>query len=101
MKIDCGSHVFIVNAIGGGADAENIRRRAQEDVSKSHKFAIESFAEALVPVRDCLEMALKVEAPTVEDGLVDAELLGLKIDELSAAATTAPAPAATPAPVPE
>ena len=48
------------------ADAENIRRRAQEDVSKAHKFAIESFAEAMVPVRDSLEMALKVEAPTVE-----------------------------------
>jgi molecular chaperone GrpE len=48
------------------ADAENIRRRAQEDVSKAHKFAIESFAEALVPVRDSLEMALKVETQTVE-----------------------------------
>ena len=48
------------------ADAENIRRRAQEDVSKAHKFAIESFAEAMVPVRDSLEMALKVEAPTVD-----------------------------------
>src|SRR5437763_15934557 len=48
------------------ADAENIRRRAQEDVSKAHKFAIESFAEAMVPVRDSLEMALKVDSPTVE-----------------------------------
>ena len=48
------------------AEAENIRRRAQEDVSKAHKFAIEGFAEAMVPVRDSLEMALKVEAPTVE-----------------------------------
>ncbi|HWJ95672.1 MAG TPA: nucleotide exchange factor GrpE [Telluria sp.] len=48
------------------ADAENIRRRAQEDVSKAHKFAIESFAEAMVPVRDSLEMALKVESPSVE-----------------------------------
>lgn len=48
------------------AEAENIRRRAQEDVSKAHKFAIETFAEAMVPVRDSLEMALKVEAPTVE-----------------------------------
>ena len=48
------------------ADAENIRRRAQEDVSKAHKFAIESFAEAMVPVRDSLEMALKVETQTVE-----------------------------------
>jgi molecular chaperone GrpE len=48
------------------AEGENIRRRAQEDVSKAHKFAIESFAEAMVPVRDSLEMALKVESPTVE-----------------------------------
>ncbi|MDY0975268.1 nucleotide exchange factor GrpE [Massilia sp. CFBP9012] len=48
------------------AEADNIRRRAQEDVSKAHKFAIESFAEAMVPVRDSLEMAVKVEAPTVE-----------------------------------
>lgn len=48
------------------AEAENIRRRAAEDVSKAHKFAIENFAEALVPVRDSLEMALKVETQTVE-----------------------------------
>jgi molecular chaperone GrpE len=48
------------------AEGENIRRRAQEDVSKAHKFAIESFAEAMVPVRDSLEMALKIEAPTLD-----------------------------------
>ncbi len=48
------------------AEGENIRRRAQDDVSKAHKFAIESFAEAMVPVRDSLEMALKVETPSVE-----------------------------------
>jgi molecular chaperone GrpE len=48
------------------AESENIRRRAQEDVSKAHKYAIESFAEAMVPVRDSLEMALKVESPTTE-----------------------------------
>jgi molecular chaperone GrpE len=48
------------------ADGENLRRRAQEDVAKAHKFAIESFAEAMVPVRDSLEMALKVETPSVE-----------------------------------
>lgn len=48
------------------ADGENIRRRAQEDISKAHKFAIESFAESLVPVKDSLEMGLKVEAPTVD-----------------------------------
>lgn len=48
------------------AEGENIRRRAQEDVSKAHKFAIESFAEAMVPVRDSLEMALKVENASIE-----------------------------------
>jgi molecular chaperone GrpE len=48
------------------AEAENTRRRAQEDVAKAHKFAIESFAEAMVPVRDSLEMALKVETPSVD-----------------------------------
>lgn len=48
------------------ADAENTRRRAQEDISKAHKFAVESFAEALLPVRDSLEMALKVETPSIE-----------------------------------
>lgn len=48
------------------AEGENIRRRAQEDISKAHKFAVESFAEAMVPVKDSLEMALKVETPTLE-----------------------------------
>ena len=48
------------------AEAENIRRRAQDDISRAHKFAIEGFAEMLVPVKDSLEMALKVETPSVE-----------------------------------
>ncbi|KQV47640.1 MULTISPECIES: nucleotide exchange factor GrpE [unclassified Duganella] len=48
------------------AEGENIRRRAQEDVAKAHKFAVESFAEAMVPVKDSLEMALKVDTPTLE-----------------------------------
>ena len=48
------------------ADGENIRRRAQQDVAKAHKFAVESFAEAMVPVKDSLEMALKVESPSIE-----------------------------------
>jgi molecular chaperone GrpE len=48
------------------AEAENMRRRAQEDIAKAHKFAIEGFAEALVPVKDSLEMAMKVETPSVD-----------------------------------
>lgn len=48
------------------ADAENVRRRAQDDIARANKFAIESFAEVLVPVKDSLEMALQVETPSVE-----------------------------------
>ena len=48
------------------ADGENIRRRAQDDIAKAHKFAIEAFAEALLPVKDSLEMALKIDTPSVE-----------------------------------
>jgi len=48
------------------ADGENIRRRAQDDVTKAHKFAIESFAEALVPVMDSLEKALETQHATAE-----------------------------------
>ncbi|MBU9135979.1 nucleotide exchange factor GrpE [Burkholderia multivorans] len=40
------------------AETENVRRRAQEDVAKAHKFAIESFAEHLLPVLDSLEAAV-------------------------------------------
>lgn len=39
------------------AEAENARRRAQEDVARAHKFALESFAEHLLPVIDSLEAA--------------------------------------------
>lgn len=46
------------------ADGENIRRRSQEEIAKAHKFAIESFAEALVPVIDSLERALEVRDAT-------------------------------------
>ncbi len=48
------------------AEADNTRRSAQEDIAKAHKFAVESFAESLLPVKDSLEMALKVETPSLE-----------------------------------
>lgn len=48
------------------AEGENIRRRAQEDIAKAHKFAIEGFAESLLAVKDSLEMALKIENASLE-----------------------------------
>jgi molecular chaperone GrpE len=41
------------------AEAENARRRADEEVAKARKFAVESFAENLLPVIDSLEAGLQ------------------------------------------
>ncbi len=48
------------------AEAENVRRRAEEEMSKARKFAIESFAESLVPVKDSLEAAIAIPNATNE-----------------------------------
>ena len=42
------------------AEAENTRRRAEEEIAKARKFALESFAESLLPVRDSLEAATAI-----------------------------------------
>jgi molecular chaperone GrpE len=41
------------------ADAENARKRAQAEATSARKYALESFAEGLLPVVDSLEAALK------------------------------------------
>jgi molecular chaperone GrpE len=56
------------------ADSENTRRRAQEDIAKAHKYGIESFAEALVPVVDSLEKALEAQNATSESLRAGVEL---------------------------
>ncbi len=48
------------------AESENARRRADEEVSKARKFALESFAESLLPVADSLEAGLNLPSATPE-----------------------------------
>jgi molecular chaperone GrpE len=48
------------------AETENVRKRAQTDVTNAHKFAVESLAAELLPVRDSLEAALGTENATPE-----------------------------------
>ena len=56
------------------AESENIRRRAQEDVAKAHKFAVEKFAGELLAVKDSLEAALSVPEQTVDSFKAGVEL---------------------------
>ena len=54
------------------AETENVRRRAQEDIVKAHKFASEKFAADLLAVKDSLEAALSSanqSAESLRDGV--------------------------------
>lgn len=48
------------------ADMQNTRRRAEEEISKARKFAVESFAESLLPVADSLEAGLAIQDASPE-----------------------------------
>ncbi|WP_312940351.1 nucleotide exchange factor GrpE [Stutzerimonas balearica] len=48
------------------AELQNIRRRAEQDVEKAHKFALEKFAGDLLPVADSLERGLELTRPDDE-----------------------------------
>ena len=46
-------------ALRAQADAQNSKRRSEQDVEKARKFALEGFAKELLPVVDNLERALE------------------------------------------
>lgn len=48
------------------AESENARRRAEDEIAKARKFAVESFAESLLPVADSLEAGLAIQDATPE-----------------------------------
>ena len=65
---------FRDEALRANAEMENIRKRAERDVSNARKFGIEKFAKELLPVIDSIEQALKhevklKEAIAMKDGI--------------------------------
>lgn len=46
-------------ALRAAAEAQNVRRRSEQDVEKARKFALEKFVKELLPVVDSLEKALE------------------------------------------
>lgn len=56
------------------AETENVRRRAQEDIAKASKYAIDRFARELLAVKDSLEAALTVDTASVESLRAGTEL---------------------------
>ena len=49
------------------AETENVRRRAQEDIGKAGKFAVEKFSGEMLAVKDSLEAALASENQSAEN----------------------------------
>lgn len=60
-------------ALRAVAELENVRRRAERDVEKAHRYGVERFARELLAVKDSLELGLQ----TARDGDDDAVREGL------------------------
>lgn len=62
------------------AETENVRRRGQDEIAKSQRFAVEGFAGALLAVKDSLDAALTVEAASIESFKQGVELTARQLD---------------------
>lgn len=67
------------------AEMENVRRRAELDVEKAHKFAVEKFAKELLPVADSLEKTLESVQGDDEQQVVVREAVNLTLNILMSA----------------
>ena len=56
------------------AETDNVRKQAQADIARAHKYAVERFAEDLLPVKDALEQTLAAGNVTLETLKSGAEL---------------------------
>lgn len=63
------------------AEMDNLRRRNEQDLEKAHKFALDKFAQELLPVRDSLEMGLKAAEEAGQESLIEGTQLTLKMLE--------------------
>jgi molecular chaperone GrpE len=76
------------------AESENVRRRGAEEVSKAHRYGLETFAGALLAVKDSLDAALTVENTSIDSFKEGVEITARQLDgvfEKFAIAAIAPA----------
>lgn len=62
-------------ALRAAAEAQNVRRRAEQDVEKVRRFALEKFVKELLPVVDSLEKALEA----MQDGASETHREGVSM----------------------
>ncbi|MDG1987134.1 MAG: nucleotide exchange factor GrpE [Halieaceae bacterium] len=59
------------------AEVQNVKRRAEQDVEKARKYALERFCNELLPIVDSLEMAILSASPDQEES--ESILKGIKL----------------------
>ena len=64
-------------ALRAHAEAQNVKRRAEQDVEKAHKFALDKFVNELIPVMDSLEKGM--ESAEQAEGHHEAMIEGMQL----------------------
>ena len=59
------------------ADMENLKRRTRKDIEDAHKYALEKFVNALIPVMDSMEMGM--DAANNEDASIESIREGMEM----------------------
>ncbi len=61
------------------AELDNVRRRAERDVANAHRFSLEKFSEALLPVVDSLEQAIQLAEKEADASMREGLELTMKL----------------------
>jgi len=60
-------------ALRAMAELDNVRKRAQRDVESAHRYALEKFAQELLPVKDSLDLAIENAALADVNSLIEGQ----------------------------
>lgn len=61
------------------AEVDNIRRRAERDVANAHRYSLEKFSNALLPVVDSLEQAIQLADKSANADMYEGLALTMKL----------------------
>lgn len=61
------------------AELENVRRRAERDVTNAHRYGVEKFVQEMLPVMDSLEQALQMATSNQDEGMREGISLTIKL----------------------
>jgi len=61
------------------AEVDNVRRRAERDVTNAHRYALEKFVDSLLPVMDSLEQGLELAKKDADGSMIEGTEMTMKL----------------------